>query len=285
MAQSDEEQPIVVQSATTSSKGNTALEKENVLLRDQVIRLNKELYRYQKNAGTTSSTSSDRHQDDNEVMKSLSESEVTSPLFTAYDQRIEELSTFIERQGSVLDLLTERSNDLLSENEHLRHRIIQGLPKHKSDGIQESSTDIKKDAGINQLLSDKQLLEEQAELLVKEVQSANQTITSRDENIASLTEQVGNKLKEMQRLQKSMLQLAKHKADCEKELVTHIGHLAIQSDEIKDLKCCVDKLKKELSEQSSKAEGSDMDQQYLKGENETLTTKVNISKIIIELCC
>jgi chromosome segregation ATPase len=287
-------------SAVSTEEAKTALEEENVFLKDQVVRLNKELSHYQhsqQNAGIRPSStlsSSDYHHHhhhsgvDIDLPESITDSKVISPLLTVYDHRIEELSTFIERQGSALDALTQRSNDLLSENENLRSRIIQGLKTtlSPSDSRQAQTltmtvgnSDKKQEAEgqVKQLLSDKHLLEEQAELLVKEVLNANQTIASRDKSISSLTEQVGNKLKLIKELNQMIQRLTKEKGNCEKELVSRIGCLATQTNEIKRLKQCIDELKKEHSNVSSIAEVAGMDKHYLEAENESLATKVRIS--------
>lgn len=250
----------------------SSLEKENSLLKEQVIRLNKELSNYQKTAGIkTLSDSSQR--DCVHIPDSIADCEVITPLFVAYDHRIEELSNFIEKQGSVLDILTQRSNDLLSENENIRNRLVQSLPNKKAD-FNEVTT---REVSTKQLLSDKHLLEEQAELLLKELHNANIVITSRDENISSLSEQLKNKLMTIQDLSTKVQRLLQEKGHCEKELISRIKTIAFQSNKIEGLKDSVDKLRKEQSNMLSKAECVGMDKHYLEVENEALTTKVRIS--------
>ncbi len=263
-------EPSSIQQSTSVGTKHT-IEEENALLKDQVLRLNKELSFYQKKTGIALPSSKDCH--GIEIPKSVLDCKTVPPLLTAYDHRIAELSTFIERQGSVLDVLTQRSNDLLSENESLRSRIIQGLPKkackitEQHDGVD----NLNHDTRIKQLLSDKQLLEDQAELLVKEVQSANQCIKTRDDNISSY-------LKLIQRSNEKIQQLTQEKGECEKELVSCTGQLAIQTNKIKDLKRSIDNLKKDQIKISSKAEGADMDKHYFEVENESLTAKVNVNR-------
>ena len=244
--------------------------EEIALLKDQVIRLNKELSLYQKKAGISLPLSNDSH--GIEIPKSILDSKIIPPLLTAYDHRIEELSAFIERQGAVLDVLTQRSNDLLSENESLRQRIIQGLPKKACKSIEQNDSTENQETRIKHLLSDKQLLEDQAELLVKEVLSANQGILSRDTNISSYLKLIEGSNEKIQRL-------SQEKRECEKELHSCSRKLAIQTNEIKNLKRDNDSLKKDQIEISSKAEGADMDKHYFKVENGNLTAKVS-SKMI-----
>ena len=121
------------------------------------------------------------------------------------------------------------------------------------------------------------ILEEQAELLVKELHNANNVITSRDENISSLSEQLKNKLMTIQDLNTKVQRLLHEKGHCEKELISRIKTIAFQSNEIDNLKDSVDKLRKEQSNLLSKAECVGMDKHYLEVENEALTTKVRIS--------
>ena len=151
--------------------------------------------------------SSNHHDTGIEIPTSISDCKVITPLLTSYDQRIEELSTFIERQGSVLDTLTQRSNDLLDENKNLRNRIIGDLPRKTNDSVQECNVDSKKETNMLQLLSDKHLLEEQAELLAKELHASNETIASRDASISVLTEQVKNKLALIQKQNEKLQQV------------------------------------------------------------------------------
>lgn len=128
----------------------SSLEKENSLLKEQVIRLNNELSNYQKTAGIKSS--SDKSQRNCiDIPDSIADCEAITPLFVAYDHRIDELSNFIEKQGSVLDILTQRSNDLLSENENLRNRLVQSFPNKKADFNEVTTQKL----CTKQLLSDK----------------------------------------------------------------------------------------------------------------------------------
>jgi hypothetical protein len=247
------------------------LEKENSMLKEQVVRLNKELSNYQKTAGIKPLTdSSQRNCID--IPDSIADCEAIVPLFTAYDHRIEELSNFIEKQGSVLEILTQRSNDLISENENLRNRLVQSLPSKKADSNEMSTRDV----CTKQLLSDKHLLEEQAELLVRELNSANKVIASRDENISSLSNQIKNKLTIIQDLSTKVQRLLKEKGNCEKELISRIKTIAFQSNQIEDLKDSVDKLKNGQTHMLSKTECVRMDKHYLEVENEALTRKVCI---------
>ena len=277
MKQSEES---VFTSSGEQVNSNTKLQEENLVLKDQVIRLNRELSTYQKKLGLLPK-SPNQHDHGIEIPTSISDCKVITPLLTSYDQRIEELSTFIERQGSVLDTLTQRSNDLLDENKNLRNRIIGDLPRKANDHTQQSKVQNKKEATVSQLLNDKNLLEQQAELLAKELHASNNTIASRDANISLLTEQVKNKLALIQKQNEKLQQVQTDKMNCEKELVTRIKTLSMQKNEIKNLKDCIDKLKQEHLNTSSKVESVEMDKHYLEAENESFTKQVFIFNALL----
>lgn len=266
------QQASVRQHPAHGNEINTKLEDENTFLKDQVVRLNRELSIYHKNVGILPPSDSNDHGID--LPESIPDCEVMAPLFATYDHRIKELSSFIEKQGSVLDLLTQRSNDLLSENQNLRNRIIQGLPVQLAEKTKEVNVNNNKEVNLNQLLSDKHLLEEQAELLARELQCANKSIASRDESISSLTDQVKSKLTSIQHLNEKVQQLFKEKGDCEKELLCRIKKLSIQQIHIAELNTRIDKLNEKQSCISSKVESVGIDKNHLEAENETLIAKV-----------
>ncbi len=261
---------------TTSSSSieESKIEVENAFLKDQVIRLNKELSSYQKQ-----STLQPPNTRGIDLPAYITDSEKLSPLLLAYDCRIEELSSFVERQGSVLDTLTQRSNDLLSENESLRSRLIPSIASsQRNHGLDHSASggnnkDSK--AEIKQLLSDKHLLEEQAELLVKEIRNSNQAIVTRDESISSLSSQIGEKLKIIQNMNETVAECRKKNVDLENELVEQIESLALQRSQNKTLQETVSKLQKKRNDMLSKVEGVGMDKQYLEKENGILSDKVS----------
>lgn len=271
----------VQQSARTSNSmtdNDITLRKENDFLKNQVERLNKELAGFQKNDGKNLSCDNN----DIELPEWITDSQLVAPLFRAYDNRIKELSTCIEQQGSILDVLTLRSNDLLSENEKLRNKIIQDLPmrvnnlstanNNKNDYVCDQAPN---KGNYKQLLQDKQLLEEQANLLIRELQDTNRSILARDDNISTLTTKLADKTKTIQTLNVTVSRLTRAKYKCEEELVTRIKDIATQSNEVQNLKICIDSMKKERYEISLKVEGTNEDKQYLEVENDTLTAKVS----------
>lgn len=260
---------------------NTKLQEENAVLKDQVIRLNRELSTYQKKLGPLPK-SSNQYDHVIDIPTSMSDGKVITPLLTSYDQRIEELSTFIERQGSVLDALTQRSNDLLDENKNLRNRIIGDLQRKTNDNEQEHRVQSKKEDNVSQLRNDKHLLEEQAELLAKELHASNETIASRDTNISILTEQVKNKLALIQKQNEMLQQTQIEKRNSEKELVNRIKALSIQKSQIENLKDSISILKQEQLNTLSKVESVEMDKHYLEAENESFTKQITQAASLIQ---
>lgn len=239
-------------------------------LKDQVTRLNKELSSYQINSNVNPPENHGI-----ELPEYITNVKQLSPLLLAYDCRIEELSAFVERQGSVLDALTQRSNDLLSENENLRSRLIPSICS-KTDRVLDTVVHHKDSKSeLKQLRSDKHLLEEQAELLVKELKESNQTIGSRDKSISSLSSEVSDKLKVIKRLTENITQSRKQNMDIEEELLAQAESLGRERSQRKTLEEKIKRLQNERDEMNSKVQGVAMDKQYLDKENKTLTEKVN----------
>ena len=259
------------------------LEVENSFLKDQISRLNNELSSYQKQ----SAAQPPDHHDMDLQQEYATDYKQVSPLLNEYDRRIEELSAFVERQGAVLNALIQRSDDLLTENENLRSRIIpSGIRSNlTNDGFVDASNNGQGNINRNQttdskheikhLLSDIHLLEEQAELLVKELKDSNQAIATRDKTISSLTSQVEDKLKFIKNLNEKVTRIRKHNIDLEKELLRQVESLASQRSQNKKLEENIENLQKKQDEMSSKVAEVRTDKQHLEKENELLSDKVS----------
>jgi hypothetical protein len=74
---------------------------ENQFLKDSIVRLTKELLVLQNEHGSNkeNTTNDVKIEGGIEVPPWMMDSSIMSPLFTAYDMRIKQLSSFIEHQG------------------------------------------------------------------------------------------------------------------------------------------------------------------------------------------
>ena len=121
-ASTDSEMPSEThdcEQCSTSDRKIRKLERDNSFLREHATRLARELSVNQKCSGidATKINENEHHID---FPPSMLSEEIISPLFLAYDFRIEELGSALEEQGTYLDSLTERCNLLLKENDQMR---------------------------------------------------------------------------------------------------------------------------------------------------------------------
>lgn len=126
-------------------------------------------------------------------------------IIDAYELRIEELGGLMVEQGRQLDEKTERCNLLASENNTLREKVSSGLRlenlKSHNDSLQIKSplksiinqrkVSADEQARIVQKYKDENsLLQQQAELLVKELEHANGRLSDQDLTVASLEKEL-----------------------------------------------------------------------------------------------
>lgn len=257
----------VSEEAETTNDNVAFLQQENTFLKDYCVRLSKELLQHQDQCRNKKSTTVGRDSISTEIELPgwMFESSVMSPLFSSYDDRIRDLSNLIQEQGTCLDRLTAA----LQERKEPPLRIQQ-LQSNDKNLTQEFSS------------SDLQLLEQQAELLAREVNDARQTILNRDRSIADLTEDLQSKLQYIQKLDDRIQGLEKKN-----------GHLQNKiSDSTKyssKLKLTVECLTKKVNESHALQSNTDENvkrimesKNELELRNNSLQTKIiNLSK---ELC-
>lgn len=258
---------------------------EQDFLKDCVIRLTKELLSYQQLQ--QNEQSSDLHQNDHaiDLPKWMLESTVLSPLFIAYDAKIQELSGMIEHQGSYLDKLTASVHSLSQENRHLRENIrtspsvetgqtAKETRTSESLGVGATSPDVQKE--IYSLKEDNDLLEEQGDLLLKEVEDANCAISSRDKIIADLTHEIQSKLDLVQSLQVGGERLKRDKSLLEQRLFESIKKVEQSKQDASNLKERVKSLTNLQSEASTKAKISNDIKLDLEKRNDEMEKQVSI---------
>eukprot|EP00554_Chaetoceros_debilis_P011738 CAMPEP_0194127854 /NCGR_PEP_ID=MMETSP0150-20130528/60739_1 /TAXON_ID=122233 /ORGANISM="Chaetoceros debilis, Strain MM31A-1" /LENGTH=704 /DNA_ID=CAMNT_0038821803 /DNA_START=2574 /DNA_END=4688 /DNA_ORIENTATION=- len=256
---------------------NNGEKVEHDFLKDCVIRLTKELLSCQHLQ--QSHQSPDLHQNDHAIDLPgwMLESKVLSPLFTAYDTKIQELSGMIEHQGSV--------HSLSQENRHLRENINSSSSADFRQTKKEARTskrlaiEVGPDAQreIYNLKEDNDLLEEQGDLLLKEVEDANCAITARDKIIADLTHEIQSKLDVNQSLQAGGERLKREKSLLEHSLFESLRKVEQSNQDERSLKERIQSLKDLQSEASTKAKISNENKLDLEKRND------EIQKQMIEL--
>jgi len=119
-----------------------------------------------------------------ELPSCLLSEKVMSPLFYAYDMRIEELRSVIESQGTYLDLITQRMRYLLDENEDFRNKQSASLRNLRSEPLKQDSPAAIKE---NQSQGENELLLQQSDLLVEELRNVNDALINREKSIIGLS--------------------------------------------------------------------------------------------------
>ena len=251
----------------TTNDNVAFLQQENTFLKDYCVRLSKELLQHQEQCRNKKSTTGGRDSTSSEIELPgwMFESSVMSPLFSSYDDRIRDLSNLIQEQGTCLDRLTAA----LQERKEPPLRIQQ-LQSNDKNLTQEFSS------------SDLQLLEQQAELLAREVNDARQTILNRDKSIADLTEDLQSKLQYIQKLDDRIQGLEKKNRHLQNKLSDSTKYSS-------KLKFTVEGLTKKVNESHALQSNTDENvkriiesKNELELRNNCLQTKIiNLSK---ELC-
>jgi hypothetical protein len=153
-------------------------ETDNGFFKDYISRLSLELLICQGNIGRKLIN----HQSKIDLPPCLLSEEIISPLFFAYDMRIEQLHSVIIDQGTHLDLVTQRISLLLSENEKIRSKNAEliRMPHNNLGAL------IGED-------KEKELLIQQSDLLIKELESINNELVDRDKKIDTLSLEIKDK--------------------------------------------------------------------------------------------
>ena len=120
---------------------------------------------------------------------------------------LEEIGHLLQEQGRFLDELTNRSNNLASENHLLRERISSGIDSvSKSSRRRDPLSSIinnKKRMGddvIQKVKDENDVLLQQADMLAKELNDAHSSIAERDSSIASLSNELSGLLEKARTL-------------------------------------------------------------------------------------
>eukprot|EP00520_Triparma_pacifica_P009025 CAMPEP_0118658978 /NCGR_PEP_ID=MMETSP0785-20121206/14858_1 /TAXON_ID=91992 /ORGANISM="Bolidomonas pacifica, Strain CCMP 1866" /LENGTH=736 /DNA_ID=CAMNT_0006552035 /DNA_START=30 /DNA_END=2237 /DNA_ORIENTATION=- len=208
--------------------------KENAFLRDQTNRLTSELrsfqvqYPYGNSSGGLPPPPID-------LPPWMANENVMSPLFAAYDSRVNDLASLTEQQRMALDSFAEEIEKLVTENELLRNSQLKDLKSDMDritlDGTSSSTSasrnpnqalhdgqDIEERFGI--LMEENSLMAEQNALLSKELEKSQEEIMMREQNIINLTQSMSDAAEAMQGLEGENAVLSREKKECEAQLLS-----------------------------------------------------------------
>ncbi|GMI31808.1 hypothetical protein TrCOL_g7454 [Triparma columacea] len=206
--------------------------KENAFLRDQTNRLTSELRAFQVQypyAGASGGVPPPPV----DLPPWMSSENVMSPLFSAYDSRINDLASLTEQQRMALDSFAEEIEKLVTENELLRNSQLKDLKADMDritlDGGAAASSssrpnqalhdgqDVEERFGI--LMEENSLMAEQNALLSKELEKSQEEIMMREQNIINLTQSMSDAAEAMQGLEAENVTLNREKKECEASLL------------------------------------------------------------------
>ena len=236
---------------TAEFRNNEQVKNKLDFLEDQTRRLSNELLMYQKATGMgISFNDMEKHVD---LPIWMENEQVMSPLLLAYDSRIQDLGTYMEQQGAYLDAVTERSSQVLKENEELRTRLMSKIENTvaPSDASRENAKD-PSSTKYRALLEENELLRKQADLLTKELHQASKTIATRDKGIEELNDQIRCKFEAISKLGKAVNTSSKRQSFCESALSEKLQEIVRLKLSISRQSSNIETLKREKSEMRMK---------------------------------
>ena len=174
---------------------NTKLRKEKTFLSNQLLRLTAELRGFQI-AYPYANVESSQQVSGVDLPQWMTSEQVLSPLLSAYDSRIQELSAVTEKQRQALDEFGEQCEQLVAENELLRERQLgdlrtaleggegatggatggRGMGSFNNEGM---VSDLEERVSI--LMQENSLMAEQGAILSKELESSQGSIMEREQ--------------------------------------------------------------------------------------------------------
>ena len=122
---------------------------------------------------------------------------------------LEDIGALMIQQGEFLDELTNRTNSLAAENVVLRERLSSGINSSSSKSrasLRNSLSTIthknkmKGEETLQKLRNENEMLLEQADLLAKQCEDANNSIADRDSSITSLSQELSKFMEKARRL-------------------------------------------------------------------------------------
>lgn len=271
---------------------------ENDFLKDCVERLYCELEQYQslaldeaKNdinkANATLSHAKDNCHHGVQLPNWMLSSQVISPLFVAYDTRINGLVDLLERQGRELGALTDATKDLANDNERLRCKVahfteatvtydcIQDRidPENINHDREINLTEIERKCAV--LMEANEYLSNQVETLTKELKSAFDEASMKDGHVQRLSQEVTDLSNDLVRFEHRITKVQREKSACEHELFETNEELGKWKRKLKVREEEIRIAKAKMVDATSRLEELMMEKMELENETQQLSAKVS----------
>ncbi|CAM9297957.1 unnamed protein product, partial [Chrysoparadoxa australica] len=211
------------------------LRAQNKFLEEQVQRVSKELKIYQlrdPRAASRVVQSDIDAQDD--LPPWVTDAGVMSPLVAAYDARIQDLEATVKGQRSDLSVITQRTEQLVQENETLRETQIRDIDAlvQQTDangglvgmGAKEMVDELNE--RINILMAEMALMADQTGVMAKELEKSHQELEEKDSQIVMLSRSLEEAGRVISTLEEQVPRLTHEKHSAEQELAKHVKALA-----------------------------------------------------------
>ena len=270
-----------------SSEQRDELKKENRFLKEYVTRLSIELKFFHektglKNEGMNSTTM--------ELPDWMTSSNVMSPLFLAYDTKINQLNSIIQNQEKLLnDMKIEANGNIdAAVTDEYSLKVTEGI----SSFLEENNKDeylLNYDDAQQRLKSqlritkeENSLLNEQTSILTNELENAQKHILSQGKQIALMSQGLDKKTKASEKLQHELNSLTVDKMSCEDELFEKVKNLLKEQDNLKKMESDIKSINNLRSHLTAKIEELAMEKEELEIEVEQLTSKVRKQLLIFK---
>jgi chromosome segregation ATPase len=268
----------------------TRLRNQGAFMERQLQRVNKELRLYQlKHPATASRITKAEIDDQPDFPPWISSEEVMSPLLSAYDARIHDLESLVASQKDEMDILTERTENLVSENERLRAthiKEIDALVTQTEQGGGVGGVAMREMVGelnerINILMSENAIMADQTTALGRELDKTHEELTQRDEHTAELSNALTEAVQNVRSLEHQSAQLRMERDHLESELMAKVNALTNVESRAQDLQRALATSqgeKKSLSSQVTELRRNlSVAQRRLDAETEAMSGKVQSS--------
>ena len=310
----DEELLDAPPSTSFTASNNSEDEVSNNFWKDYVARLNHELKLYNDKYGSLQKQHNEKSSCHGiQLPNWMLSSRVMSPLFTAYDIRIEEIENLLEEQSQQLVILTDTTKELINENGKLRNDKI--LEKNMSSVDEKSINEQSKLQNINDniindncdtneknnrkqyyethnsstpknernlplLDTENRLLCEQIELLTSELKSAYQELKTKHASVSQSTQNITLMSQKIMQLEQLLRRLQKEKCTCEFALVSNNNELGDCKKKLNVLNQDLERMKQSKISLNGFVEELKAERKDLQNEMDILAQKVSYGQNI-----
>jgi len=297
-----------------NSKENNRQNLEEIqFLKDYVERLQNELSYYQANI-SQHKTNDDINSGKKcciELPKWMLSSNVMSPLFQAYDRRINELMILLDQQGLQLTALSNTTKELVQENQEMRDKMIKfqkmeqnfrsvepacfGTHRNAFDETYEDCAQqgpehrqqYQAESTINQitnpklLVSENNLLTQQTDILTSELKIAYKEISNKDKHLSQLSNNITESTNKVLELENMLNSAQREKKSCEYALVNKNSEAGDWKNKANDLKQNLTKKNQIEMNLNGHLEELRIEKKELENETGVLTSRVRVNYLFL----